>query len=132
MSPGAAWSTADWIVGSLDVVRIAREAGVEIEAAGEAYALLEQHLDFAWVWTRLAEVGEEDRWHRRAIEGLVADLLDARRRLTRVALARGGAMPELRIAAVRDLVRDLRTGPRVTLAALQVVVREIRRLGEEA
>jgi len=31
---------------------------------------------------------------------------------------------------VHDLVRDLRAAPRVTLAALQVVVRELRRLAE--
>jgi glutamate dehydrogenase len=125
-------ATADWIVGALDVVRVARAAGVGPEAAGHAYALLAQHLDFAWLWARLVEVGEEDRWHRRAVEGLVADLLDARRRLTRVALARADAVPQLRLAAVNDLIRDLRATPRVTLAALQVVVREIRRLAEEA
>jgi glutamate dehydrogenase len=125
-------ASADWIVGALDVVRVAREAGVGLEAAGQTYALLAQHVDFAWLWARLVEVGEEDRWHRRAVEGLIADLLDARRRLTRVALVRVEAVPELRLAVVNDLIRDLRAAPRVTLAALQVVVREIRRLAEEA
>jgi hypothetical protein len=32
---------------------------------------------------------------------------------------------------VQDAIRDLRTAPRTTLAALQVVVREIRRLAED-
>jgi NAD-specific glutamate dehydrogenase len=76
-------------------------------------------------------VGEEDRWQRRAVEGLVEDLLRARRRLTRLALERGrDAVPTRPLAAVQDLLRDLRAAPRVGLAGLQVAVREIRRLAE--
>src|SRR6185436_6012362 len=52
-----ALATADWIVGALDVVRVARAAGVELEPAGRTYALLAQSVDFAWLWARFAELG---------------------------------------------------------------------------
>jgi glutamate dehydrogenase len=124
-------ATADWLTGALDVARVAREAGVDPEAAAAQYYGLGQDVDFAWLWARLAEVAEEDRWQRRAVEGLVEDLLRARRQLTRLALARGrGAIPARGLAAVQDLLRDLRAAPRVALAGLQVVVRELRRLAE--
>jgi hypothetical protein len=62
---------------------------------------------------------------------MVEDLLRARRRLTRLALERGTVvLPERAFAGVQALIRDLRTAPRVGLAALEVVVREIRRLAE--
>src|SRR6266849_6426990 len=82
-------ATADWLVGALDVVLVARAAGVDPEAAAARYYGLGQQVDFAWLWARLAEAGEDDRWRERAVEGLVEDVLRARRRLTRIALEGG-------------------------------------------
>jgi glutamate dehydrogenase len=122
-------ATADWSAGLLDVVTVAGNAGVEPAAAGTRYYGLGQRLDFAWHWARLAETGAEDRWQRRAAEGLVEDLMRARRRLARAELG-GASVPPRALAAVDDLLRDLRAAPRPSLAALQVVVREIGRLAE--
>ena len=125
--------TAEWLTGALDVVTVARAAGVDPEAAAVRYYGLGQQLDFAWLWTRLADPEEEDRWQRRAVEGLVDDLLRARRRLTVLALHdQRGALPPRQLTAVQGLLRDLRAAPRTTLAAVAVVVREIRRLAEAA
>src|SRR5581483_10890342 len=125
-------ATAEWLTGPLDVVTVAHEARVEPDAAGIVYYALGQHVDFSWLLARLAEAGADDRWERRAAEGLVGDLLRARRRLARRRLRDpGGALPERPLAAVQSLLRDLRAAPRVTLAALQVIVYEIRRLTEE-
>ena len=121
-------ATADWLVGALDVVLVARAAGVDPEAAAARYYGLGQQVDFAWLWARLAEAGEDDRWRERAVEGLVEDVLRARRRLTRIALEGGDVARAL--AKVQDLIRDLRAVPRTGLAALQVVVRELRRAAE--
>jgi glutamate dehydrogenase len=123
-------ATADWLTGALDVVTVAREMGVDPEQAAARYYGLGEQIDFAWLWARLAEAGETDRWQRRAVEGLVEDLLRARRRLTRLTLDPGHPLPARPLAEVQELVRDLRAAPRVSLAALQVVVREIRRLAE--
>jgi len=122
-------ATAEWLTGLLDVVTVAREVGAPPEAAAARYYGLGQRIDFAWLWARLAETGAEDRWQRRAVEGLVEDLLAARRRLARIELA-GGAVPERALGAVDDLLRDLRAAPRAGFAALQVVVREVTRLGD--
>jgi len=48
-----------------------------------------------------------------------------------VLLERGpGALPERSVATVQELLRDLRAAPRVGVAGLTVVVRELRRLAE--
>jgi NAD-specific glutamate dehydrogenase len=115
----------------LDVAAVARDAWTEPETAAACYYGLEQHLDFAWLWARLADAGEEDGWLRRAAEGLVDDLLRARRRLAAAMLWDGPrALPVRPLAAVQELLRDLRAAARTPLPALAVVVREIRRLAD--
>ena len=123
-------ATADWLTGALDVVTVARAAGVDPEAAAARYYGLGQQLDFAWLWARLAEAGEDDRWQERAVEGLVEDVLRARRRLARLALEGTDGAAARSLGKVQDLIRDLRAAPRTSLAALQVVVRELRRAAE--
>jgi glutamate dehydrogenase len=125
-------ATAEWLTGVLDVVTVARESEVPPEDAAATYYALGQHLDFAWLWSRLGEAAEDDRWQRRAVEGLVEDLLRARRVLTARALRGDGiAVAVQALTGVQDLVRDLRAAPRTSLAALQVLVREIRTRAEE-
>jgi glutamate dehydrogenase len=123
------FATAEWLTGALDVVAVAREVDVGLEEAAGRYYGLADRVDFAWLWTRLGEAGEDDRWQRRAVEGLVVDLLRARRRLARLEL-RGGEVSPRALAVVEGLLRDLRAAPRTTLAALQVIVREVGRLAE--
>src|SRR5206468_3371674 len=77
-------ATAEWLTGALDVATVAGALGVAPETAAARYYGLGLHIDFAWLWARLAEAGEEDRWQRRAVEGMVADVLRARRRLATV------------------------------------------------
>ena len=58
-------------------------------------------------------------------------MLRARRRLARLALEGPDAAAAARsLGKVQDLIRDLRAAPRTSLAALQVVVRELRRAAE--
>jgi glutamate dehydrogenase len=124
-------ASAGWLTGALDAVTVAGEADVDAETAAACYYGLGQQLDFAWLWSRLDEAGAEDRWQRRAVEGLVDDLLRARRQLTSVVLWKtGSVLPVRPLVAVQELVRDLRTAPRASLPALTVVVRAIRRLAE--
>jgi glutamate dehydrogenase len=117
--------TVEWLPGLLDVVSVAGSLGVEPGVVAARYWALGERIEFAWVIERLAEAGAEDVWQRRAAQGLVEDVLDARRRLSRVDAS---AVPARPLEAVHELLRDLRAAPRVTLAALQVVVHELRRL----
>jgi glutamate dehydrogenase len=118
---------AEWLVAALDVGTIAAESGVAPDAAAAAYFALADDVDFAWLGARLGEAGDEDRWQRRAVEGMVEDLLCARRRLARRRLE-SGADGGRGLGKVRDLLRDLKAAPRTSLAALHVVVRELGRL----
>ena len=123
-------ATAEWLPGALDVVTVARAHGIEPEAAAASYYALGRHVDFAWLFARLGAMDLEDVWARRAAAGLVDDVLRARRRLAAAALAGHGAPPARPLAAVQALTNDLRAAPRVGLAALQVVVRELGRLAD--
>ena len=118
---------AEWLPSALDVVTVARELDLPVAAAAARYYALGGALDFAWLLERLGEVADEDHWQRRSVEGLAADVREARRRLTR---STPEALPARGVEMVRGLVRDLRAAPRVSLAALAVVVRELRRLAE--
>jgi hypothetical protein len=66
----------------------------------------------------------------RAVEGLIEDLLRARRRLA-LAERRPAAFRPPSPPASRRSCATSRAAPRVGLAALEVVVRELRRLADE-
>src|SRR5262249_46616141 len=103
---------AEWLTGALDVVTASRDFGADLEATGKQYYALEEHLGFAWLEDRLAEVSAEDRWHRRAVEGLGADLRAARRRLTGWCLRAAGTLPERPLRTVPGALRALAPAPR--------------------
>jgi glutamate dehydrogenase len=125
-------ATAEWLPGALDVVTVARLRGVDPEAAAAAYYGLGQHVDFAWLFARLGSPDVEDAWARRAAAGLVDDVLRARRRLTAAALAGRDELPARPLADLQALLNDLRAASRTSLAALQVVVRQLCRLADVA
>jgi glutamate dehydrogenase len=125
-------ATAEWLPGALDVTTVARARGVEPETAAAPYYALGQHVDFAWLFARLGGRDVEDPWARRAAAGLVDDVLRARRRLTAAALAGRTELTPRQLAAVQALLNDLRAASRASLAALQVVVRELGRLADVA
>ncbi len=122
-------AAAGWLAGALDVVTVARQQGNDLEATAARYYGLGRQLDFAWLWGRLGEAGEDDRWQQRAVEGLVTDVLRARRRLAHLTPE---ALPVHALEAIEALVRDVRALPRPSLAALHVVVHELRLLAETA
>ncbi len=125
-------ATAAWLPGALDVVTVARAHGIDPEAAAVPYYALGEQVDFAWLFARLGGAEGEDAWSRRAAAGLVDDVLRARRRLTAAALAGRASLPERPLAGLQALLGDLRAAARPSLAALQVVVRELGRLADVA
>jgi glutamate dehydrogenase len=122
------FATADWLTGALDVVTVAREA--DVDRGGGGGALLAPTGDRLRVAVGASRRGRGGR-----------PLAGARRRRARRGPLRraGGSRPALAgaspparpVKVVQELIRDLRAAPRVELAALEVVVREIRRLAEE-
>ncbi len=119
---------AEWLPAVLDVVTASQALGLDVAEAGRRWGALAGVLDFGWLQARLGEAAvDDDRWQQRATEALAEDLQAARRHL--VALPDAAEAVRL-LAPVQELVRDLRATPRVTLAALLVVAREIRRVSE--
>jgi len=125
----------------LEAAHIAAHLDVTPTLAAELYYRGTEVVDLDWVRTALSEVPAADRWERRAIEGLQEGLVYARRQLTRTLLAvrqTGEATDaclrayvadnERQVTRVRRVIDDLRSAPRVTLAGLTVVLRELSRL----
>jgi len=118
---------AEWTASLLDVAEAAERGRLAPAEAGRRYFALAERIDFPWLLARCAEARSDARWDRQAVDGLVEDVLDARRRLVAVPT---DTLPAKSLAVVDDVLRDLRMAPRVPLAALLVLVRELRRLAD--
>ncbi len=126
----------------LDVIAVATETGAPLAAAAAAYWRLDDLTDFAWLAQALRTVAAESRAERRAVDMLTADLHRLRRALSRRLVAAtpdvDTAVAELRerrtleLERLRGLVDELRTAGTTTLAAMMIVVGELRRLEERA
>ncbi|HEX7406506.1 MAG TPA: NAD-glutamate dehydrogenase domain-containing protein [Candidatus Binatia bacterium] len=127
-----------------EVDHIAGELGAARATAAEAYYQVDDLVDLAWVRQSLTELPAEDRWERRAVEGLIEGLVYARRQLTHAILLRcqegGGGVEDClhayvqehqeQLQKLRTLVSDIKSARRTTLAALLVVMRAIGRLAD--
>lgn len=125
----------------LDIAAIAIEHGFDATFAAVGYFRLCDLLDLEWLDRRLEEVVPRDRWEKRVRLGLAEDLMTMRRDFATDVLS---SAPEAvdAVAAIDSylvshqntltrigaIIDDITTAPRVTLAALSVVIREIGRL----
>jgi len=127
---------------ALEISFVAHESGTELDLVHDAYLGAETLVDLPWIRENLQAMADsDDRWERRAIEGLVEGLLYARRRLTQQVLGEirdgSGAAQGIaalanayrpRLEALRRLINDVRAAPRASLPATMVVMRELDRL----
>jgi glutamate dehydrogenase len=124
-----------------EVAHIAGEVDVNRGAVAEVYYGVGDIVDLDWVRRGLAGLPAEDRWERRAIEGLHQGLVYARRQLTRDVLLGGETgypvkqcldtyvgRHQTALAELRALIDDIKSARRTTLAALLVVMRALGRL----
>lgn len=120
---------------------IASQLEVARGTAAAAYYRVGDLVDLDWLRQGLAELPAEDRWERRAIEGLREGLVYARRQLTQDVLRcreTAGQVEECLAAylqehknqlnKLRALISDIKSARHPTLAALLVVMRELGRL----
>jgi len=123
----------------LEIVRVAEERRIELADAAFVYDRLASMLDFAVLERWFAAVPGDDRWEKRAAEGLRDDLAAARRRMTATIVARAeqslGARfdafaveHESEIGRLRSLAEDFGSRRQVSIAAMVVVVRELWKL----
>jgi glutamate dehydrogenase len=131
----------DQLAELFEIAHIARELDVAHRMTAEVYYRVGEVVDLDWVRRSLADQLAEDRWERRAIEGLNAGLMYARRQLTHnILLCRQGGeavdacLQEYietnreQLAKVAALVNDIKSARHASLAALLVVMRELGRL----
>jgi len=121
-----------------EIAHLASELERSRRSTAEVYCRVGDLVDLDWIRQSLIEAATEDRWERRAIEGLREGLVYARRELTRNVLSShagdDGGLREYaeahdqQLRAVRALIDDIKSARRPTLAALVVVMREIGRL----
>ena len=128
----------------VEIDQIGSDLQAPLEIAGEVYYRVGELVDLDWIRDNLASLaaqGTNDRWERRALEGLAEGLVYARRQLTRDILLhrQGGAEVDHCLAAyveehgtqidkVRSLIDDIKSAPQPTLAGIVVVMRELGRL----
>jgi glutamate dehydrogenase len=124
---------------TLEIARIAEERGHDLTDTALAYRRVGALVDFSAIERAIDTVTGDDRWEKRAAEGLREDVSAARRRMTLEVLGRSdgdvgerltgfAGANQTSLARVRALAEDLRSGRKPSLAALVVVVRELRRL----
>ncbi len=129
----------EWLDGGLDAAMVAAEVGIPWERAGRIYYRLGTWIDLAWLAARIAALDGDDAWQHRAALGLAEDLREARCRLVRRLSAAGATGAEAEPSRlggsaaerVARLAADVRAGARDDLAAVQVVVRELRCASED-
>ncbi len=128
----------------LDVAAIAIEHNLGAELAARDYYALCDLLDLEWLDRRVAQLVPEDRWQRRAAHGLSDDLMMLRREITTAvvvgnpdAVDAAAAIEsylithQASLSRIGEIIDDLTTAPRTTLAGLAVVIRELRRIARE-
>ena len=141
LSPGLARSLValQGLRTTLETVRIAEIRGDDLTDAALAYHRVGELLDFSGIERWLESISGDDRWEKRAAEGLREDVAEVRRQMTLAALARSegdvsarlagfAAANETELARVRALGEDIRSGRKPSIAGMTVVVRALRRL----
>ncbi len=129
----------DALYAALDLSEVALETGTEITRAAELYFTLNSALELHWLKESIHALPRRDLWQRRVRIGLMDELHNALRALTKNALAttRTFKGSEQRVAAwmernkvgiehCRTLFADIRAGGTSDLAMLSVAVRELR------
>lgn len=77
----------------LEIAEIARSAASSLDEAALTWDRIGQLGALSGVEDMLASIETDDRWERRAAEGLRADLFEIRRRLCVCALGKGSRRP---------------------------------------
>ena len=129
---------------ALDVVEVADDSGLDVQAVAAVHFRLGSRLGLHWVHDSIIALPREDRWQAMARAALRDDLYAIHRELTAEVLRSGPRLesPDERVAgwieAHRDSGRCLQTladiaaGRTFDITTLSVAVREVRELLEAA
>ncbi len=126
-----------------EIVRVAEDRGWPLGDVCAVYGRVAELFDFSALDRWFAAVPGDDRWERRAAEGLREDLAAARRGMTVTIHARRESdlaarihgfvsEHELEIGRLRALIEDFASRRQASIAAMVVVVRELWKLAATA
>jgi glutamate dehydrogenase len=133
-----------YMYAALDVVEVADDSGLDVQAVAAVHFRLGSRLGLHWVHERIVALPREDRWQAMARAALRDDLYTIHRELTAEVLRAGPRLerPEERVTgwieAHRDSGRcmqtlaDIAAGRTFDITTLSVAVREVRELLEAA
>ena len=129
------------LLSALDVVEIARGAGITVEEAGSVYFTLGEKLDLHWLRDRIAALPRDNRWQALSRAALRDDLYAQLSALTldSLRLDADGAEPAARVdawleqnripvARCRQILSDLESAGHTDFTMLSVAMGEIRTL----
>ena len=124
---------------ALDIVEVAKSEQMSVEDVSAVYYLLGEQLDLHWMRDQIIALPRENRWQALARAALRDDLQSQERLLTRDVLRQVSLQADAgsRIAAwmegndtavqrCRQVLADLKSGPKADFAMLSVAMREIR------
>ncbi len=124
---------------TLDIVEVAKSEQVSVEDVSAVYFSLGEELDLHWMRDQIIALPRDNRWQALARAALRDDLHSQERILTRDVLRQEATKPDAgsRIAAwmansdaavqrCRQVLADLKGGPKADFAMLSVAMREIR------
>ena len=129
---------------ALDVVEVADDSGLDVQAVAAVHFRLGSRLGLHWVHERIVALPREDRWQAMARAALRDDLYTIHRDLTAEVLRAGPRLekPEERVAGWLETHRDsgrcmqtladIAAGRTFDITTLSVAVREVRELLEAA
>ncbi|TFH49949.1 MAG: NAD-glutamate dehydrogenase, partial [Lysobacterales bacterium] len=132
-------ATYNELLSALDIVEVAKSEQTSVEDVSAVYYRLGEELDLHWMRDQIVDLPRENRWQALARAGLRDDLQSQERLLTRDVLRQESSKSDAasRIAAwiaqndiavhrCRQVLVDLKGGPKTDFAMLSVAMREIR------
>jgi glutamate dehydrogenase len=132
-------ATYNELFSALDIVEVAESEQMSVEDVSAVYYLLGEQLDLHWMRDQIVALPRGNRWQALARAALRDDLQAQERLLTRDVLRQDSSQPDAdsRIAAwmtrndssvrrCRQVLADLKGGPKADFAMLSVAMREIR------
>ncbi|MGH7898970.1 MAG: NAD-glutamate dehydrogenase domain-containing protein, partial [Candidatus Binatia bacterium] len=127
----------------LEIIRIAEDRGEAPSGVAPVYRRVAALLDFAALERWFDSVPGDDRWEKRAAEGLREDLAAARRRMASAILERDEANNDARcdafvaeresdLARLGKLIDDLLASRKLSIAGMVVIARELWKVAGRA
>jgi len=130
---------------TLDIVEVAKSEQMSVEDVSAVYFSLGEELDLHWMRDQIIALPRDNRWQALARAALRDDLHSQERILTRDVLRHESTKSDAgsRIAAwmthndaavqrCRQVLADLKAGPKADFAMLSVAMREIRSMHTDA